>query len=291
MTTVERVLDAQAKLGEGPIWDADAQVLWWVDILAGELHCYHPATHTDTAYNIGSMVSAVVPRASGGVMLTVKDGFAHYDPQTKTLTPVASPDNHPPDHRFNDGKTDPAGNFWAGTMPLSEDTFTGAVYRLDAQQQVQRMIENVAISNGIVWSNDATTMYYIDSLAREVVAYDYDIDTASIQNKRPVVMVPDDLGYPDGMAIDSDGHLWIAHYSTPFVICWNPQTGRQVHRIEMPVTNPTACAFAGDNLNELYITSCTKDHTDAMRQQEPHAGGLFRVTLDVTGTTFPPFRG
>jgi sugar lactone lactonase YvrE len=291
MTDTELILDAKARLGEGPVWDVRSQVLWWVDILPGHLHRYNPTTNTDTTYAIGQMVGTVVPCASGGVMLAVEDGFAHYDPQTETLTPVALPEADKSDHRFNDGKTDPAGRFWAGTMPLSEDTFTGAVYRLDTQRQVTRMIENVAISNGIAWTQDAATMYYIDSLTRNVVAYDYDNEAGTIQHKRRVITVPPELGWPDGMAIDSNGHLWIAHYGTQSVICWNPQTGRQVNRIELPVSNPTACAFGGESLTDLYITSAIKDHTDAMHRQQPHAGGVFKVKLDVPGTTFPPFRG
>ena len=156
----ELLIDAHALVGEGPIWDADANVLWWVDIMSSELYAYDPQTGENREWNVGQHVGTVVQRASGGLMLAVQDGFAAFDPASGALEMLAEPEAHLPGNRFNDGKCDPTGRFWAGSMAYEDQSDQGSVYRMDTDHSVHRMIGDIGISNGIIWSLDARTMYY-----------------------------------------------------------------------------------------------------------------------------------
>lgn len=286
-SAITLLVDAHALVGEGPIWDETKGVLYWVDIMSSMLYEYDPATGTNRGYNVGQHVGTIVPRASGGVMLAVYDGFAAFDPATGQLTLIADPEADLPNNRFNDGKCDPAGRFWAGTMAYSDQTTQGSLYRLDPDLSVHKMLGDIGIANGIVWSLDNKTMYYIDSVANTVRAFDYELATGNISNER-VVIRTDGLGLPDGMAIDAEGMLWVAHFGGSCVRRWNPHTGQVIGVIELPASQITACAFGGPDLATLYITSAAIGLDDAARQREPHAGGLFMTNPGVKGV--PTFR-
>jgi sugar lactone lactonase YvrE len=282
---VELVLETTARVGEGPIWDSEANVLYWVDIMSSELHIFDPASGNDRVLDIGQYVTTVVPYKPGSVMVTVHHGFGRVDLETGELTIVADPESHIPTNRFNDGKCDPAGRFWAGTMSLEEDKMQGAgsVYRMDTDGSVHKMIENISISNGIAWSLDHKTMYYIDSLAAEVTAYDYDIDTGKISNKRTACTVPDGQGLPDGMTIDAEGKLWVAHWGGSQVTRWDPDTGQQISSIKTPVAQPAACAFGGPDLDVLYITTARESLSEDDLKSQPLAGSIFKADPGVKG--------
>jgi sugar lactone lactonase YvrE len=289
---VALVVDARATLGEGPLWDERTRRLYWVDILEHRLHLYDPATRTDTTYDVGQRVGTVVLSESGAVWLAVAGGFARFDLATCQLEIVADPEANLPENRFNDGKCDPAGRFWAGTMHASAKVpDKGGLYRLDPDLSVHTMLTGVSISNGIVWTADRRTMYYADSIPGTITAFDYDNDTGSLSHPRVVIQVPSSMGLPDGMAIDQEGMLWVAHFFGAAVHRWNPHTSTVLDTIPLPVSNPTACAFAGDNLDELYITSARDSVSDEQLKQEIHAGGLFWVKTGVTGTLTHRFKG
>jgi sugar lactone lactonase YvrE len=287
---VTLLVDAHALVGEGPIWDETKGILYWVDILSGMLYEYDPATGANRSYTIGQHVGTVVPRAAGGVMLAVYDGFAAFDPATEQLTLLADPEADLPDNRFNDGKCDPAGRFWAGTMAYSNQTTEGSLYRLDPDLSVHKMLGDIGIANGIVWSLDNATMYYIDSVANTVRAFDYALATGDISNER-VIIRTDGMGLPDGMAIDAEGMLWVAHFGGSCVRRWNPHTGQVIDVIEMPASQITACAFGGPDLATLYITSAANGLDEAALQREPHAGGLFMANPSVKGVPTFSFAG
>ena len=287
--TAELLLDIKADLGEGALWDEEQKVLYWVDINGHKVYVYNPATGENTGYDVGQQVGTVVLRESGGLMLALKHGFAAYDPATGKLDIIADPEVDKPDNRFNDGKCDPAGRFWAGT--ISREREQAALYRLDTDMSVHKMVEGVSTSNGIVWTSDKKTMYYIDSPVRSVYAYDYNNETGSIDNQRAVIKVPEEKGVPDGMAIDSEGMLWIAHYNGGAVHRWNPTTGEILHTIELPVSRVTSCAFGGDNLDTLYITTAINGMKPEQHAQEPHAGSLFVAKTNVMGTLSYRFKG
>lgn len=291
MSTVELVLDAKAKLGEGPIWDADRQLLYWVNILDNELHIYKPSTEQDRVIDVGQYVGTVVPRRAGGVMLALHNGFAHLDLETEQLTPLTDPEVHLPDNRFNDGKCDAAGRFWAGTMSLKGGKKVGSLYRLDPDHTVHKMLEEVTTSNGIAWSFDNDIMYYIDTPTGTVDAFDFDLETGTISNRRTVITFPDGVGKPDGMTADSDGMLWVAHWGGGRVTRWDPHAGQLLQTVEVPAPNVTACAFGGSDLDQFYITTARNGLDDATLAQYPHAGGLFRTFVGVRGIRACEFAG
>lgn len=286
---VELVLDSRSILGEGAIWDEKNQVLYWVDIDPGLVHIYDPATRKDRALQVRQSVGTVVPRASGGLMLAVREGFMSLDIETGKTALVAVPQGHNTENRFNDGKCDPAGRFWAGTMETP--TSKGALFRLDRDLSVHKMVDNVAISNGLAWSLDKKTMYYIDSMTRKIDAFDYDLMTGAISNRRTVVSVPEGYGLPDGMTMDAEGKLWVAHWDGWCVCRWDPATGKLMQNVRLPVARPTSCAFGGPALDSLYITSVTTELDAAALAKQQGAGGIFCLKPGVRGLPAFSFAG
>ncbi len=288
-TEVELVLDSKAILGEGPLWDPDAKVLWWVNIFAGELHRFDPQSENDDVFQIGEAVGTVVLQRSGGVALALENGFASFDPGTQTLKRLADPESHISTNRFNDGKCDPKGRFWAGTMSKVEDPGHGILYSLDGDGKVKKHVQDISVSNGIVWSSDSKTMYYIDSPTKRIDAFDYDLESGEISNRRTAVKVEDGLGFPDGMAIDVEDKLWVGMWGGSQVIRYDPLSGSILSQIPVPSAHVTACAFGGEDLHDLYITTARDRMTSEQLQEQPHAGGLFRARVPVKGTLFESF--
>ncbi|MBI2504516.1 MAG: SMP-30/gluconolactonase/LRE family protein [Candidatus Latescibacteria bacterium] len=288
---VELLLDAHAQIGEGPLWDEEQQVLYWVNIMENLLHIYDPATGEDQAMDVGQPVGTVVVRGSGGLMLALQHGFASFDLHTHQVKILADPEAHLPENRFNDGKCDPAGRFWAGTMAIAATKGAGSLYCLDTDLSVRRMLGDISISNGIVWSLDHGTMYYIDSLKADVRAYDFEVQTGNIANERVVCRFTEGMGLPDGMAIDAEGMLWVAQYNGSRVCRWNPHTGQVLETIMLPVSRVTACAFGGADLDTLYITSASQGMSPDDWKKEPHAGGLFACKPGVRGVPTFRFKG
>ncbi len=288
---VELVLDAKAVLGEGALWHAPSQRLFWVDIERHEVHVLDPATGSDRGIDIGQKVSTIVVRRSGGLVMAVQHGFATLDLETEQVGVLCEPESPRADTRFNDGKCDPAGRFWAGTMSLTRTRGAANLWRLDPDLRVECMLDDVTTSNGIVWSLDHRTMYYIDTPTRRVTAFDYVVETGGIANRRDVVLFPEGAGSPDGMAIDARGMLWIAQFRAGRVSCWDPVGGTMLQAVDLPVTKVTSCAFGGPNLDELYITTARIDLTEEELSHQPHAGGLFRVRPGVQGVGSFEFAG
>ena len=289
--TPELVLDARAELGEGVSWDATAQVLYWVDILQQEVHIFDPASGADRCINVGQYVGAAVPTVDGDLMLAMHHGFARLDPDTETLTPVCDPESHLPDNRFNDGKCDPAGRFWAGTMHVEAKGRTGSLYRMDKDLSVHKIFGEVGISNGLAWSPAIDTLYYIDTLQYEVAAFDYDVATGDVRRRRAVVQLSHDGGHPDGMTIDEQGMLWVACCGGGRVARWDPAQGRLLQEVRLPVTMTTNCVFGGPELDTLYISTARVTLTDEDLARQPLAGGLFSVKPGVHGLPASPFGG
>lgn len=282
--TVELVIDAKAELGEGAIWDAQAQRLYWLDIMKGEVHIYDPAAQTDRCIHVGEMVGTVVPRASGGLMLAVERGFASLDLNTEHLELVAAPEPRRPDLRFNDGKCDPAGRFWAGTMG-KDDMVDGAgtLYCLDAEQRLWPRVTGATCPNGIAWTFDRRTLYWVDTGGQTVDAFDYDDATGEIANRRAVITLPREYGRPDGMTMDAQGRLWVAGWDGHHVTCWDPANGECLRVLQVPASQVTSCAFGGPNLDALYITSARTGLDEATLARQPLAGGLFVCRPGVRG--------
>ncbi len=287
MSEIEHVLSINCRLGEGPIWSCEEQALYWVDI---EAHCFHRlcvTTGSHSCFDVGLPVGALAFRASGGLVLATRDGFAFWDPESQALDFVADPEPGKPGARFNDGGVDRQGRFWAGTM--SKDP-TSSLYRLDPDGSVHRMESGVTISNGIGWSPDNRTMYYTDSPVRMIYAYDFDPATGAIENRRPFVHTPDEKGVPDGMTVDREGFVWSARWDGWKVTRYDPD-GKVEREIQMPVQRPTSCTFGGPELTDLYITSAWTGLSDVERAGQPLAGDLFRLPTGVGGFEEPKFAG
>jgi sugar lactone lactonase YvrE len=283
------LLDIRTALGEGPIWDDQGQQLLWVDILAGQVHRYEPSSGLHRVIEVGEHVGSVVPTDSPDlVLLALASGFAWLHLESGALTPIADPEPDRPGNRFNDGKCDPAGRFWAGTMAYTDHADQGSLYCLEPDGGVRRALTNLGIPNGISWSHDGQLMYFIDSLTRTVKSYEFDLAQGTLGAEQIAVRVPAELGLPDGMTIDTQGMLWVAQWGGGCVCRWNPHTGALLQRIDLPVSLTTACAFGGPDLSTLFITSATTGLSAVQLQKEFHAGGLFVVHTGFQGV--PAFR-
>jgi sugar lactone lactonase YvrE len=286
----EVALDARATLGEGPVWDAGQQRLVWLDILPGLVHRFDPATGRDDPFRAGKPVGSAALRHGGGLVLAVEDGFALLDPDWQRLDQVAVIEHPGPPGRFNDGKCDPAGRFLAGTMAYDLTPAAGSVYRLGPDLTVTRLLDGVTISNGLAWTADGATMYYIDSPAQGVDAFDYDAETGRLGNRRRVVDIPAAAGLPDGMTIDTDGCLWVALHGGSAVHRYAPD-GRLDTVVSFPASNVTCPVFGGPGLDVLYVTSARDGLDERRLAAQPHAGALFAADVGARGLPADRFAG
>jgi sugar lactone lactonase YvrE len=286
----ELALDARAELGEGPVWDSELGRLIWVDITGERVHRFDPLTGDDETTAVGQPVGAASPRIPDGLVLAVRDGFVFLDLERARLQLVAEVEAETPGNRMNDGKCDAAGRFWAGTMPFAGNRPSGALYRLDSDLSVSRMLDGVTISNGIAWSPDGRSMYYIDSPTYRVDVFDYDVDAGEIAKRRTLFELPADGGLPDGMTVDAEGLLWIAFWGVGAVRRYTPD-GLLAAVVELPVSLVTSCAFGGPDLADLYITSASGPLSPEQAVDQPAAGGLFRARPGVSGLPHHRFRG
>lgn len=291
MAEAKLVLDAKAVLGEGPSWDERSGLLLWVDIEGMKLHTYNPETAETTTASFDKRIGAAVPMRSGGVLMAMEDGFYTYDPTSGKLRFRCNPEGRKPNTRFNDGKCDAAGRFWAGTMSLRDVPEQGALYCLEPDFTIRTVIENVTCSNGIAWSPDNRSMYYIDSPTRRVMAYDYDLATGAIANPRVAIEINEGAAVPDGMTCDAEGMIWVALWDGYGIRRWNPHTGELLEKIDVPAAQSSSCVFGGNGLNDLYITSARTGISEADLARQPLAGGLFVHRTQVKGLPTYAFGG
>lgn len=275
--TVEVAVPHICTLGEGPVWDLRTQSICWIDIIRKEIHEYLPAEKIFKTLSLNEMPGAVAICTDGNFIAALAGGFAFIDRISGDVSRFNNPEDDLPGNRFNDGKCDPAGRFWAGSMALDEETGAGSLYRLGDGFLSEVVLTDVTISNGLAWSPDGRIFYYIDTPTREVVAYDYDTVNGNISNKRTIITVPEAEGYPDGMTIDNEGMLWIAHWDGWQVSRWDPQTGAKLTSISLPAARITSCTFGGDDLRDLYITSAGIGLTPEQQAAQPLAGSLFVI--------------
>lgn len=270
--------NVRADLGEGPVWDEKNQILYWIDILNGLIHEYHLDSGMSQYFSVGEMIGSYALTNEGNLIVATQKGFGFIDKKTGNYRLLAAPERNIPDNRFNDGKCDPSGRFWAGTMSLTGKEKVGTLYMYD-QGEAHPMIREVSISNGLAWSMDYKTMYYIDTPTRQVAGYDFDLEKGMISNKRVVVNLPKGTGYPDGMTIDSQGMLWIAHWGGWQVSRWNPLTGQKLQSIELPVEQITSVTFGGKDFNTLFITSAKTGLSAEALLKQPLAGSVLWTNI------------
>jgi len=275
---------APAELGEGPVWDAERGELIWVDIDRGLVH-RRAGGRRDVTLTAGQPVGCAVPRAGGGLALALRDGFALVDPGGEEPRLVASVERERADTRMNDGACDARGRLWAGTMSLRGDTRGAALYRLDPDLTVRRMLPGVSVSNGVGWSPEGDTLYHVDSPRRRIDVYDYDEAAGAIAGRRAVVPIAPELGLPDGLAVDAEGGIWVALWGGGAVQRHLPD-GSLGARIELPATNVTSCSFGDADLATLYVTTAARDAA-----REPLAGSVVACRPGVRGLAATPFAG
>jgi len=282
---IELLYDTKVILGEGPVWNARTQTLYWVDILDQRIYA-----GSELLAEMDEFVGCIAPRRTGGLVVAKRTSFAslEFDPVRTVL--LLSLTDEPANNRFNDGKCDPRGRFIAGTMDMNETDPTGSLYSFDGISAT-KILGDITISNGMAWSPDYKIFYYIDTPTRIVRAFDYDLETGAIANPRAAVYIPETLGWPDGMTSDMQGNLWIAMWGGAKMTKWNPNTGELLEQIPVPALNVSSCVFGGKNLNELYITSARKGLDEAALKQYPLTGGVFRLETKVEGMPTFEFAG
>ncbi len=270
--------------GEGPIWHRDR--LLYVDIEGHKVIAFNPLTQQEKIWEVGERVGTVVAREAGGILFAGELGISLLDEETGSITRLADPESDQRGNRFNDGKCDPAGRFWAGTMPLGERKPVAALYCMEADHSVTKKFSNVTVSNGIVWTKDTQTLYYIDTPRKNVLAFDFDVKTGAISNERVALDVASYSGNPDGMTIDDQDRLWIAFCHGSAVRCFDSQTWKLEAEVPLPCEEVTACAFGGADLQDLYISTGLKKNETA-----PLAGRIFVTRPGVTGVKGFTFAG
>lgn len=286
---MEVAIRSGALLGEGPRWDAASGRLLWVDIEAGELHVFDPDGGADRAIRLGKRVGAAAPTENGGVLVALADELAVVDlggESVRTLVEI----RHGDGMRLNDGACDPAGRFWVGSMALDYAPGQGALYRYSSDGGLERMLDEVTISNGLGWSLDGTTMYYIDSMAYRVDRFDFDPATGAIADRRPFIVIERGGGIPDGLAVDDEGGIWVALWGKGAIRRYAPD-GELDRVLSVPADKVTACCFGGDDGRSLYVTTASVELSPEQRAGQPLAGSVFVTEVDVSGPPARPFAG
>ena len=284
----KNIVPSQNKLGEGPLWSVKEQAIYWVDIDGKKIQRFYPETKKYESFNMPVKVCLMAFRKKGGMICGTEDGFYFWNPETQEMDFITHPEKGKKEARFNDGKVDRKGRLWAGTMTFKGAT--SALYRMDSDLGVKKIISEITISNGIGWSPDNRIMYYVDSLRYVIYAFNYDLATGAISNQRPFVQMDADFGIPDGLTVDSEGYVWCAIYGGWKIMRYDP-SGNIAAEIRMPVSQPSSCTFGGKELDELYITSISEGLSEEDKSKEPMAGDLFMVKTDVKGLPEPEFAG
>lgn len=289
-TRVTLAYQTKAELGEGAIWNYKTKELYWIDIEGKSLNIYNPKTNINKVLETPSRVGTVVPKNNKEALVALEDGIYNIDLETGSTSMFLSMEEALKDRRLNDGKCDPSGRFWVGSMHFNQTKGEAKLFCITNEPKIETKIDSVTISNGIVWTADKKTMYYIDTPTSQIKAYDFNNETGAISNGRVAVEIPKDLGFPDGMTIDEEDMVWVGMWNGNAVIRFNPKTGKVLQRIEVPAHNITSCAFGGDKLDTLYITSARVDMTEEELKKYPLSGSIFKVVPGVKGVNSTFFK-
>jgi sugar lactone lactonase YvrE len=279
-------------LGEGCVWDGRLRRLYLIDI-NGRKIAWLDSDGTTTVRDLdGTPGTVVLTTDPDQLVLALDTGLAVYELSTGAVRLMA-PYPEGPDTRFNDGKCDPAGRLWVGTMSREGAHGAGTLYRFRPGGQADPQVPGVTVSNGLCWSRDGLTMFYIDSATREVHAFDFEPTSGTLSGRRTVVTIPPDRGYPDGMTIDSEDRLWVAHWLGSCVACYDPVHGGTVAVVEVPTPRVTSCCFGGDDLRTLFITTAIGSPDGGWTDVSayPGTGAVFAVCPGAVGMPTFPFRG
>jgi sugar lactone lactonase YvrE len=285
---VQPAVEGFDTLGESPMWCPRERVLYWVDIRAPALRRFDPATGAAAQWALPDLCGAVVLAADKRVLLAMRTGVFAFDPAANQLEALVAPEPEALGNRLNDSKCDRRGRLWTGTMRDYGLATTGSLYRVTPDLACERMLSGITVPNALSWSPDERTLYFADTRDGRIRAYAFDPDEGRLGAMR-ILLESDVLpGKPDGATVDADGCVWNARYRGGCVVRITPQ-GQVDRIIEVPATQVTACAFGGDDLRTLFITTARQRLTPEELELQPRAGALFSVRLDVCGLPEPRF--
>ncbi len=292
MAEVEHVLEIRNVIGEGPVWHSQEGVLYWVNFIEQyQILRFSPQTKRLEIFETGIPVMALGIRKAGGFVTATSDGLANWDVERQKFEPICNPLATRTGFRFNDAATDGKGRFWVGTLnnanPKGPD---GQLYCLEPGGSCHLRDKDVTVANGIGWSPDRKIMYFTDTFRYCIYAYDYAAETGAISNRRIFAQTPPEAGLPDGLTVDSEGFVWSAYCGGWKVIRFNPE-GKIDREYPVPVANPTSCAFGGNRLDELYITSAALGLSEEDKKKYPQSGDLFCLKTGIVGMDEPRFAG
>ncbi|XP_044522936.1 regucalcin-like [Gracilinanus agilis] len=294
---IEAIAPEASRCGESPVWEEKSNSLLFVDIPSKKICRWNSLTNQVQEIVVDSPATSVAIRRSGGYVATVGTRFCVVNWENQLVSDLVSVDQDKKNNRFNDGKVDPAGRYFAGTMaeetaPAVLERHQGSLYALFPNGTVKKYFDNVDISNGLDWSLDHKIFYYIDSLSYSVDAFDYDLQTGLIVNRRSIYKMEKEEQIPDGMCIDTEGKLWVACYNGGRVIRIDPETGKRLQTVKLPTDKTTSCCFGGKDYSELYVTSARDGMDPDKLSRQPEAGRTFKITgLGVKGIAPFAFAG
>jgi sugar lactone lactonase YvrE len=270
-------------LGEGPVWHAERNSIFWVDIEGRSIFELSWEGRVFKQWNIRHRVSLIIPDSKDQLILALQGGIAAFNLNTHELQWLVDIEKDLPENRCNDGACDILGRLWVGTMDLAFRPGAGSLYRIDQDFSLKRELTQVTISNGLAWSLDNKRAYYVDSPTRTVKSYFFDKDKGSLSFEKIAIQIPEILGTPDGMCIDEEGMLWVAHWGGFAVNRWNPLTGERIYSLQVNAPNVSACTFGGEQLDHLFITTARQQLSKEELQKYPESGSLFLAKLNVRG--------
>jgi len=285
----ECILDIQAALGEGPSWDDHELKLLWVDIENHLVNRFDPVTGDNESWTVEPHPSFAIATQKRDIVVGTREGIVRLDPVTGDVTKLVDPEPEMKTNRFNDGKCDPSGRLFAGTISDTRTEGDASCYCIEPNLTFRKEVPSATNSNGLCWSSDQKTFYYIDSALRRIDALDYAQSSGKLSNRRTVVTVPEEMGKPDGMTIDSHGMLWTGMFRGSAVRRWNPENGELIGKVELPCPNVTSCCFGGKDFDQLFIATARAAMSDEQLKSHPTAGGLFVCRPGVTGMPTIPF--
>ncbi len=284
----KNVLPTRARLGEGPCWHQQEQLLYWVDIYNHRVHQFDPASGTHQFFDVDEVVGCIAPANNHRLIMAQRSRLAFLDTTNGTVTPILDIESEQVSTRFNDGKCDAAGRFWFGSMCTKGAN--GRLYRYDPDGSLHVLLTGLTISNGLGWSPDESTFYLTDSPLKTIYAFDYNPESGSIDNQRVFVDLTAEPFYPDGLTVDREGCVWSAMWDGWCVIRFDP-SGKEMMRVRMPVVRPTCCTFGGEDLTTLYITTASVGLSEEEIQNSFYSGDLFSLSTSTSGLPTHHFRG
>ncbi|MBT3196645.1 MAG: SMP-30/gluconolactonase/LRE family protein [Gammaproteobacteria bacterium] len=289
MNTIHTVFHPHCLLAESPLWDPATETLFFVDIKGRQLHAWSPH-HEPQSWPLDDQTGAIALRHSGGLIGAQKKRFISIQLSPFEVKTVGTLPDEPEGNRFNDGKCDALGRFWAATMDDACRLPTGAIWSINPLQQIKQHDEGYIVGNGFGWNRDNTRFYFTDSENRTIYTWDFDLTTGAIENRRIFATIAEDAGYPDGLCVDAEDFVWSAHWDGGRITRYRPD-GEIDRVIPLPVPRPTSLAFGGEGLTTLFITTASVELSSQQLIEAPLSGAILALACDTPGLPSHPFRG